>query len=350
LRSRGALVNNARVPSNAGKPIIGVDVGGTKVAAAEVVGQRAHSLVEHPTDLRGADELLAGIEKTVREVVGDRGAPAAIGVGVPSQIDYATGTVVSSVNIPLVGVPLKDELRKRLGAPVFVDNDANLAGLAEAYYAEGTPEGEPIGNVVMYTLGTGVGGGIVIGGRIFRGATGLGAELGHVVIDKNGPECPGKCPNHGCLEAFCSGTALGRDARTLAEQKPDSALGRRLKQNGHVSGRDVVAEARDGDPDSLAMLETYAVNLGVGISNAINAFEPQLVVIGGGLSQAADLFLDRAWEEARSRALPALFETVRVSVARAGPHAGVIGAGLLAFQESGRTVDTPGLTASERVR
>jgi len=343
-------MNNARVPANSDQPIIGVDVGGTKVAAAQVVGQRAQGLVEHPTDLRGPDELLAGIEAAVREIIGEQDAPAAIGVGVPSQIEYATGTVVSSVNIPLGGVKLKDELSKRLGAPVYVDNDANVAALAEAYYAEGTKEGEPVDDVVMFTLGTGVGGGIVIGGQIFRGAHGLGAEMGHMVIRADGPNCPGNCPNRGCLEALCSGTALGRDAAELAKDLPDSALGRRLKEQGEVDGRDVVAEAHDGDPDSLRLLERYAENLGVGISNAINVFEPELIVIGGGLSQAADLFLDRAWEEAGSRALPKLFERVRLSVARAGPQAGVIGAGLLAAQETGAKVDTAGLTASEGIR
>ena len=202
----------------------------------------------------------------------------------------------------------------------------------------------------MYTLGTGVGGGIVIDGHIYRGAHGLGAELGHMVIRADGPNCPGNCPNRGCLESLCSGTALGRDAKEWAEDRPDSALGMRLKKNGSVSGRDVVAEAHDGDPDSLRMLERYADNLGVGLSNAINVFEPELIVIGGGLSQAADLFLDRAWKEAESRALPALFERVRLSVARAGPQAGVIGAGLLAAQETGTKVDTAGLTASEGIR
>ena len=343
-------MKNARVTANGDHPIIGVDVGGTKVAAAEVVGQRAQGLVEHPTDLRGSAELLDGIESAVREVLGDRPAPAALGIGVPSQIEYVTGKVLSSVNIPLEGIPLKDELHKRLGAPIFVDNDANLAALAEAYYAEGTAEGQPVKHVVMYTLGTGVGGGIVIGGRIFRGSHGLGAEMGHVVIRADGPNCPGNCPNRGCLEALCSGTALGRDGAELAKDRPDSNLGRRLKEQGEVTARDVVAEAHDGDTDALRLLERYAENLGVGISNAINVFEPDLIVIGGGLSQASDLFLERAWEEAASRALPKLFERVRLSVARAGPQAGVIGAGLLAAQETGRNVDTAGLTASEGVR
>jgi glucokinase len=327
--------------------IVGVDVGGTKVAAAEVVGQRAQHVVELPTDLRGPDELLAGIEEAVGQVVGDRGAPAAIGIGVPSQIEYATGRVMSSVNIPLQGIPLKQELSKRLGAPVFVDNDANVAALAEAYYAEGTAEGEPARYVVMYTLGTGVGGGIIIDGRIFRGAHGLGAELGHVVIQADGPDCPGNCPNRGCLEALCSGTALGRDAREYAEDHPDSGLGRRLAERGTVSGIDVVQLCREGDAGTLKLIERFGTNLGVGISNAVNAFEPELIVIGGGLSQACDLFLDRAIDEAGSRALPALYERVRISVARAGPAAGVIGAGLLAAQETGRNVDTARLTTSE---
>lgn len=343
-------MNNAPVPGSETGRIVGVDVGGTKVAAAGVVGQRPEGLVEHPTDVRGAEELLAGVVAAVQEVVGDGPPPAAIGIGVPSQVEHATGRVMSSVNIPLAGVPLRDELSARLGAPVFVDNDANVAALAEAYYAEGTAEGERIDDVVMYTLGTGVGGGVVIDGRIFRGARGLGAELGHVVIRADGPRCQGSCPNRGCLETFCSGTALGRDATGIARDRPESALGRRLAEEGKVGGRDAIDSARAGDPDALALLERYAENLGVGISNAVNAFEPELIVIGGGLSQAADLFLDRAWEEAGRRALPALFECVSVSVARAGAAAGVIGAGLMAAQELERKVDTASLTASEGVR
>jgi glucokinase len=344
-------MNNAPVPARSAKPIIGVDVGGTKVAAAAVVGQRAQGLVAYPTDLRGPEELLAGIERAVREVTGDNGAPAAIGVGVPSQIEYATGTVLSSVNIPLGGVKLRDELSERLGAPVFVDNDANVAALAEAYFAEGTQEGEPVDHVLMYTLGTGVGGGIVIDGRIFRGARGLGAELGHVVIRADGPDCPGNCPNRGCLESLCSGTALGRDGLEMAQDLPGTALAKHLEEHGEVTGREVVEYARKGDPDSIRLMDRFAENLGVGLSNAVNAYEPELIVIGGGLSGAADLFLEKAWEEARTRALPALFARVRVQVARAGAKAGVIGAGLMAAQEQERrNMDTAGLTASEGVR
>jgi glucokinase len=329
--------------------VVGVDVGGTKVAAARIDGRECVSAVERPTELGSSEALIQQIEEAVREVIARVGAPAAVGVGLPSQIDFESGRVVASVNIPLEGVPLGKELGDRLGVPVYVDNDANCAALAEAYFVEGGPAD----HLVMLTLGTGVGGGVVIDGTIYRGATGLGAELGHQVIDFDGPECPGTCPNRGCLEALCSGKALERDATAIARERPDSVLGRLLAESGDdkVRGRDVVTVAREGDADALALLEQLGTFLGVGISDAINTFEPQHIVIGGGLSQGADLFLDRAIEEARSRALPALAQRVAISRAQAGPKAGMIGAGLLAQQElEPRNRDTAQATTREGVR
>ncbi len=293
--------------------ILGVDVGGTKVAVAAVEDGQPRHTVEHPTALDSTASLLDGIEAAVREVAAVAGEPDAIGIGVPSQVEFATGTVVASVNIPLAGVPLREELGRRFGVPVYVDNDASCAALAEAH-AIGATE------LVMLTLGTGVGGGIVTGGRIFRGADGLGGELGHVVVEADGPECPGACPNRGCLEALCSGTALER------------AAGRK--------GREVVEAARGGDADAQAHLDRLGRYLGIGISNMVNAFQPEVVVIGGGLSAAADLFLETAVAEAGSRALPALWERATVQVAKAGNAAGVIGAGLLALQEHAHAGDT----------
>jgi glucokinase len=315
-------------------------VGGTKVAAARVDGAKCIAHMEKPTELESTDALIEQIEFVVREVIEAEGEPEAIGIGLPSQIDFATGTIVASVNIPLEGVPLGKELGDRLGVPVHVDNDANCAALAEAHFVEGGPAS----HLVMYTLGTGVGGGVVIDHRIFRGATGLGAELGHQVIDWDGPDCPGTCPNRGCLEALCSGMALERDATEFAQDHPDSKLGRLLsgsERGGKVRGRDVVKAARDGDADSKELLERFGTYLGVGLSGAINTFEPQYIVIGGGLSQGSDLFLDRAREEARARALPALAERVEIQLAQGGAKAGLIGAGLLAAQEvKGQKGDT----------
>jgi glucokinase len=323
--------------------VIGVDVGGTKVAAAKIDGREAVAAVERPTELTSSEELVEQIESVVREVIEATEEPAAIGIGLPSQIDFATGTVVASVNIPLEGVPLGRQLGERLGGvPVYVDNDANSAALAEAHYVDGGPAR----NLVMYTLGTGVGGGVVIDGAIFRGSTGLGAELGHAVIQMDGPACPGTCPNRGCLEALCSGLALERDASEFARDHPDSEIGRLLREDGEkVRGKDVVHAAEQGDADARRLLERLGTCLGVGLAGAINTFEPEYIVIGGGLSQGADFFLDRAREEATSRALPALADRVRIELAQAGARAGLIGAGLLALQEvEPRKGDTAGAT------
>jgi glucokinase len=295
---------------------VGVDVGGTKVAAAAIEGTEARHTVEYATPLESAAAVLECIEKAVRDVAAQAGQPDAIGVGVPSQVEWATGTALASVNIPLENVPLRAELGRRLDVPVYVDNDASCAALAEAHAIEAR-------ELVMLTLGTGVGGGVVTGGLIFRGAHGLGAELGHIVVEPDGPECPGPgCHNRGCLEALCSGTALGRAAG--------------------MKGREVVAAAREGDAEARGHLDRLGRYLGIGISDMVNAFQPEIVAIGGGLSAAADLFLETAIAEAGSRALPALWERVIVQVAQTGSAAGVIGAGCLALQEHSRDRDTPG--------
>jgi glucokinase len=291
--------------------VLGIDVGGTKVEIASVVDDRAREPMQIPTPLSSTEALIGGIEVLAREVIDRDGPPEAIGVGVPSQIDFATGTVIASVNIPLEGVPLRDELQSRFGVPVFVDNDANVAALAEAQWIEGGPAQ----HLLMLTLGTGVGGGVIIDGKVFRGATGLGAELGHMVVEADGLPCPGRtCHNRGCLEAYCSGSALQRAAG--------------------MSGHEVEARARAGDTVAQGHLDELGRWLGVGISSYVNIFEPQFIVIGGGLgASASDLFLETAIEEARARTLPAGFERLTVSLAKGGSEAGVIGAGYLAQME-----------------
>jgi glucokinase len=308
--------------------VFGVDVGGTKIAVGAVEGSRAREVVETPTVLTGAGPLLDGLEATVRQVIERAGRPAALGVGVPSQIEYATGTVETSVNIPLTGVSLRDELGKRFEVPVFVDNDANCAALAEAQHVD-----DPRANLVMLTLGTGVGGGVIVDGSIFRGADGLGAELGHFTLNADGPPCPGNCPNHGCVEAYCSGQALERDATELAQDRPHSRLAQALGDDGRVSGRELVAAANEGDSDALLVFDRFARMLGAAIAGYVNVFQPRQLLIGGGLSRASALFLERAVREAESRALPALWERATVALAQGGADAGVIGAGVLAAQE-----------------
>lgn len=320
--------------------VLGVDVGGTKVAVGAVRGVEAHDVVEHPTDISSTEALLDGIEACVKETIASAGEPAGVGVGMPSQIEFSTGTVVTSVNIPLAGIPLREEFGRRFGAPVFVDNDANCAALAESRLM-GSSE------LVILTLGTGVGGGVVIGGKIFRGANGLGAELGHFSINPDGPLCPGLCPNYGCLEAYCSGQALERDVTELAQDRPDSRLHAAIDADGRVSGHEVVKAADEGDADALRIFARFGRMLGIGIAGFVNVLEPELLVIGGGLSGAAHLFLEHAEQEAGSRALPALWERVTIGLAKGGSKAGLIGAGLLAEHElAAGNRDTEAQTAS----
>jgi glucokinase len=308
--------------------VLGVDVGGTKVAVAAVEGVAVREALEEPTVTDTTEALLDGIEKVVRGMIDKVGEPEAIGIGVPSQIEFSTGTVETSVNIPLSGVPLREELGRRFGVPVFVDNDANCAALAEAHIV-----GED--HLVMLTLGTGVGGGVVIAGQTFRGAHGLGAELGHMTLNPDGPPCPGNCPNRGCIEAYCSGQALERDATELATDKPGSRLAEAIGDDGKVSGPELVQAAEEGDPDARFIFDNFARMLGVAIAGYVNVFEPGRLTIGGGLSRASHLFLDRAIQEANARALPALLTRTRIALAEGGADAGVIGAGVLAAQEVG---------------
>ena len=307
--------------------VLGVDVGGTKVAVAAVDGVTVREATEDPTITDTPEGLLDGIELAVRRVIDKVGLPDAIGVGVPSQIDYATGTVETSVNIPLAGVPLREELGTRFGVPVFVDNDANCAALAEAHIL-----GED--HLVMLTLVTGVGGGVVIGGMTFRGAHGLGAELGHMTLNSDGPPCPGNCPNRGCIEAYCSGQALERDATELASDKPDSLLAKRIGADGKVSGRELVEAAEAGDADALLIFDNFGRMLGIALAGYVNVFEPDRLTIGGGISRASHLFFDRAIQEANARALPALLRRTNIALAEGGADAGVIGAAVLAAQEA----------------
>ena len=313
-----------------GPLVVGVDVGGTKMIAGAVRGVDVLETIERATDVSSGEAVIAGIETAVTDLSDRCGPPGAVGIGLPSQIDFAAGRVLASVNIPVAGVALRDGLGERLAVPVHLDNDANCAALAEAQAAEGGP----VDHLVMLTLGTGVGGGVVIDGRVFRGASGLGAELGHLVVQSDGPECPGSCPNRGCLEALCSGQALARDAAALAAEQPASRLAQLGRERGGPpSAIDAEQAAQEGDPAALALFERLGTWLGVGMAGLLNAFEPQLLVIGGGLSRAASLYLPRAEQEARRRALPEIAERVAIRVARAGATAGLLGAARLAATE-----------------
>jgi glucokinase len=311
--------------------VVGVDLGGTKVAAASLSDGQLSDSIMQATDLSTSDALVDQLAALVDEArpPGLEG----VGIGVPSVVEFETGSVVSSVNVPLADVPLRHVLSDRLGVPVFVDNDATVAALAEAFDEHLQPVAQ---NLVMLTIGTGVGGGIVLGGRIYRGCTGAAGELGHTVVglDTRGPVPQDHhFPAPGSLEALASGHALDRLARQLAQDEPESALGQLQAQGRPATGVELVDAAHQGDPGAARVVELWAERVGLGVANAINTFDPDEVVIGGGAARAGDLLLKPATRGARAYAVPGLGTRTQIRLARYGARAGVLGAAMLAAQE-----------------
>ena len=310
---------------------IGVDLGGTKLLTGVVdVDQNVHHESREVSTGASEDEVLDAIEREVNEAREARPNAVAVGLGIPCTIDRERGVAINAVNLEITDVPIRDLIAERVGLPVFVDNDANVAALAEHRFgaAAGTR------NSVMLTIGTGIGGGVIIDGELYRGSIGAASEPGHMVIDLNGPPCQGTCPNHGCIEALASGTALAREGTAAAGSHPESALGLALAREGAVTGKGVTEAAIAGDETAVEVMTLVGMRLGVGLSSLANIFNPDVLVIGGGVIAAGDLLLQPAREELGKRALPPMNETpVREAVL--GGDAGMIGAAEMALEESG---------------
>ena len=290
--------------------VIGVDVGGTKLLSGLVDREGTvleQNLVESPGS--SEEDVLAAIDAAIAELLADR--IGAIGFGIPANLERGTGRVLEATNLPFDDFDLAGHARARFGLPVGVENDANAATLAEWKLGAG----RGISNLLMLTLGTGVGGGIVLDDRLYRGW----AEIGHIVVQADGPPCQGHCHGHGHLETLASGTAADRAARELWGAGADA----------HV----LVQRARSGDAAACARLAEIGRFLGAAIGSLANLFDPELVVVGGGFGDAAgELVLDPAQEAARREALAPADETLRVVPAELGAVAGLVGAGLVGFE------------------
>ena len=288
--------------------VVGVDLGGTKILAGLLDRDgTVRDRCEVPTPTSSQEELLTAIERAVAEVFVD--GASAIGCGIPSVLDRA-GRSLDSTNIPLAGVSLGERLTARFGVPAGVENDANAAALAE--WKRGAGAGAD--DLVLLTLGTGVGGGVVLGGALLRGWM----ELGHMVVVVEGPPCQGSCTGRGHLEAVASGNAADRAAEELW------GLGATAEQ--------LVERAAAGDAAAREALASIGRLLGAGIGSLVNVFGAELVIVGGGFGSAAAAFLfGPALEVARREALPPARAGLRIVEAALGPDAGLVGAGLVAF-------------------
>jgi glucokinase len=312
--------------------VIGVDLGGTKLLAGAVDQDGAiHHRTNRPAyglDQLELVEMVAHAVEGVRRSVG--GEVSGVGFGIPCTFDARTGIAIQAVNLPLHDIRFADVMAERLEVPVVVDNDANCAVLAEARH--GAAQGAQ--DVVMLTLGTGIGGGLILGGRLQRGWVGAGGEFGHMVIDMDGPPCQGNCPNRGCLEVMASGSALVREAALRVGRRPDTPLGHALEEGRALTGPLVTELAHDGDPVALDAMETVGRALGVGLSSIVNMLNPEAIVIGGGVIAAGEMLLGPARREMMARALVPARDTVQVVAAAFGDEAGMIGAALLAREEA----------------
>jgi glucokinase len=307
--------------------VIAVDLGGTKLLAG-VVDEEGVVVKRtvRPTRRGSQDELLGELDGAIGELIDD--GCGAIGVGLPSTIDQREGRAVSSVNIPLAGIDFRDHLTSAFGLPAAIENDANAAALAEHRLGAG----RGTRHMVMLTLGTGIGGGLILDGKLYRGAVGAAGELGHMTVDLDGPPCQGACPGRGHLEALASGTAADHLAAERARANPDGDLGRAAAEGKVVDAKLAVDLAAAGPGDARDILERVGFVLGTGIASYVNIFTPEVVVLGGGFARAGDLLFEPARTVVAERSLPPGRDLVRIVPALLGPEAGLIGAGLVGFE------------------
>jgi len=324
-----------KLGENADDLILGVDLGGTKILTAVTNSQgkmlsRDHSIT--PAQ-KGHKAVIQSILESVHRALGRADVAISdlivIGVGAPGLLNPETGILFTSPNLPgWRDVPLRDIIQEKLGKKTFLINDANAAALGEFYF--GAARG--VRNFIYITLSTGIGGGIVIDGKIYSGAIGAAGEVGHMTIDDDGPIC--NCGNRGCWEMLASGTALAKEARhRIKEGVKTSILEYAEGDVEKVTAQVIQSAAEQGDSLAKELIGRTGYYVGVGLANLVNIFNPELIVIGGGLSNIGDMLFEPAFKVAGERAYKEAFQAVRFASAELGRNSGVLGAAAFALQE-----------------
>ena len=310
---------------------IGIDIGGTGIKAGLVKenGEIIHkdSIPTNATaDYR---DLVKDMADLVNKVVADAGISMddvkSVGMGCPGSIDDKNGIVSYANNINMKNAPVCDEFRKHIDKPTYINNDANCAALGEFFALED----ENVSDFVAITLGTGVGGGIVINKKLYTGFNGTAGELGHIVIHVDGEPC--SCGRKGCWEAYSSATAIIRDTERAAKAHPDSLVAKLVEENGGKgSGKTAFVAMREGDPVGKEIVDNYIKYLAEGIANIVNSFRPAVIAIGGGVSKEGDNLLIPLREEVMKRCYGVgMVEASNIVVAKLGNDAGIVGAAFL---------------------
>jgi glucokinase len=312
------------------KYYLGVDLGGTNIAVG-LVNENGEIVAKKSTKTlaqRGYEEIVADMARLCKELISENNIAeddiVSAGIGAPGSIDKEKGRVIYANNLNFCDTPLADELKKHINKPVFIDNDANCAAWAE--YMAGSSKG--FSTSVMITLGTGVGSGVIIDGKLQGGFNFCGGELGHTVIDVNGPLCT--CGRKGCFEVFSSATGLVNMTKEYAEKDKASKLWKYTKE-GKFNGRSAFLAADEGDETAKAVVENYIKHLAVGVANIINIFQPEIFVIGGGVANEGDNLIKPLTKMVFSQTYtnPNIVPMCNIVKAKLGNDAGIIGAALL---------------------
>lgn len=309
---------------------IGLDIGGTGIQIG-VVDEEGRILekgaIATRTDLPFEEQIAqmaACATETLRRSGHTMDEVQSIGAGVPGVADNRAGRVVFCANMNWNDVPFREEFQKHIDKPVFIDNDATVAGLAESVAGVSANTSSS----VFITLGTGVGGGIVIGGKVWSGAHGVGSEIGHITFELDGEPCT--CGNYGCLERYCSATAIIRMAREQVLRHPTSLIMKMADNDpDRINAKIVFDAAREGDETAVKLFRRYVRYLSLGIVTVINFFDPEVIALGGGVSKAGDFLLDAIREEVPRHILYKNLPYARIELARLGSDAGIIGAAML---------------------
>ncbi len=309
---------------------VGIDIGGTGIQLGIVdaegkilckVGIVTRTDIPFEDQIKAmADCVLETLEKsgyTLDDV-------ASIGAGVPGVTDPRTGHIAFCTNLGWKDVAFREEMQKHINKPVFIDNDATVAGLAES--VAGVSAGTH--SSIMVTLGTGVGGGIVLGGKVWSGFHGVGSEIGHMILSMDGEPCT--CGSRGCLERYCSATAIIRMAREAVAEHPESLILKNADGDpANINAKIVIDAAREKDPTAVEVYGQYIRCLGQALANMVNFLDPEVIVLGGGVSKAGDFLVEPLREEVSKYCLYKTLPHSRIEIAKLGPDAGIIGAAML---------------------
>ncbi len=308
---------------------IGVDLGGTNIAAG-VVDENGKILVQDSTatlNERPYTEIVKDMANLCKKIIDDAGLAEsdikAIGIGSPGSIDNENGVVVYANNLKMDHSPIAAELKKYINVPVNIENDANAAA-----YGEYVINGGGVDDFVFITLGTGVGGGVIINKKIYRGFNGAGGELGHITLVHDGEPCT--CGNRGCWEAYASVTALIRQTEAAMKENPDSMMHEVAKKENKVSGKTAFIAAKNGDAAAQKVVDTYIDYVADGIMSVINIFQPEKLVIGGGISKEGDYLLKPIIRYVDKGGYNKYMKKTKISIATLFNDAGIIGAALAA--------------------